>query len=274
LALRGWAAVGAALLGTVWAGPVLAQSELMEWQYSAGVPLMPRFAPEIPTWQFTVGPAVLMRPSFPGSGRYVLQPGASIDVRYKDLAYFSTGEGLGLNLASQKSYRAGVAVTYDLGRDQDDDSRLNGMRDIDPAPEVKLYADIVAFPVVFRASVKKAVGGHRGIVGDLGAYMPVAGNKQFFVFIGPAVTFADARYMRTYFGVGSTQSQRSGYRQYRPGGGIRSTGIGLNANWNITDHWMVDTSAAAERLLGGAASSPLTRQNWNFALALNVSYRF
>lgn len=270
-------ACGAALavLATVGFGAAArAESGLMEWQYSAGVALMKKMAPEIPQWQALVGPAVLFHPSFPGSGRTAVQPGITLDIRYRDRAFLSSGEGLGINLVSTDTVRAGVAVNIELGRDQDDDDRLHGMGDLKPTPEFKAFADYVMFPLVLRGAVRKAPFGHKGLLADASLYLPVAGSETYFVFVGPSVTIADRRYMARTFGVSAAQSARSGYRPYDPGAGLRSAGFGINAVWNVTEHWMLESSGSAEVLLGDAFASPLTRQRAGLSVALDVAYRF
>ena len=270
----GCAALAAMSTLVVGAAGARAESGLMEWQYSAGVALMKKMAPEIPHWQALVGPAALFHPSFPGSGRTVVQPGITLDIRYRDRAFLSSGEGLGVNLVSTDHFRAGVSVNIELGRDQDDDDRLRGMGDLKPTPEFKAFADYVLFPLVLRGAVRKAPFGHKGLLADASLYLPVAGSEKFFVFVGPSVTISDNRYMERTFGVNPAQSVRSGYRPYDPGTGLRSAGFGVNAVWNMTEHWMLESSGAAEILLGDAYASPLTRQRAGFSVALDVAYRF
>lgn len=272
---RAWCRALVALTVAMFGGAgASAESGLMEWQYSAGVALMKRMAPQIPAWQALAGPAVLFHPSFPGSGRTVLQPGITLDIRYRDRAFLSTGEGLGINLFSGENFRAGVSVNIELGRDQDDDGRLRGMGDLKPTPEFKAFADYLIFPLVLRGAVRKAPSGHKGLLADVSLSMPVAGSEEFFVFVGPSVTIADNRYMERTFGVSATQSARSSYRPFDLGAGLRSAGFGINAAWNVTEHWTLHSSGAAEILLGDSHASPLTRQRAGFSVALDVAYRF
>lgn len=249
-------------------------SPLMEWQYSAGVPLMVRFLEPLPKWQVTLGPAFEIRPDYEGASTYRVDPGATIDLRYRDLLFASTGEGIGVNVFSSRLYRAGVAIAYDLGRDDHDSDRLRGLGDIGWAPEPKLFGELVLFPVVLRADIRRAIGGHDGWIGDLGAYMPIAGSKEFVVFVGPSVTFADETYMRHYFGISRDQSQRSGLPTYHAGAGLKQAGFGASADWFFTDHWFLGGDVAAERLLGDAADSPITQDKWQLSLSFTLSYRF
>lgn len=250
-----------------WQTPATAQtpSPLAEWQYAAGIALIPLFVDEPPKWQVELGLGSSMTPRYEGSDQYDPQLGPVISVRYRDIAFFSLGEGLGVNLFSGKGYRAGAALAYDVGRREIKYPPLRGMGNINPAPELKLFAEYVIFPVVLRSNVRRAVGGHDGWIGDVSAYMPVAGSKKFFVFVGPSATFADAQHTQSYFGVTPQQAARSGYPVYTAQGGLKSAKFGVSATWFFTEDWFVQALGAGERLYGDAADSPIiqTRRQFN-----------
>ena len=249
-------------------------SPMAEWQYSAGVPLRSMFEDTVPDWQYEFGMAGNLQPLYPGAGKYRLQPGPDIDVRYKDLAFFSTGEGLGVNLFHDKTYRVGVALGVDTGRSADSATRLRGAGDIGYAPVPKLFAEYVIFPVVLRADVRRALGGVDGWAGDLAAYMPVWGTKSFFIFAGPSVTFVDDTYNRHEFGISATQHLRSGLPRYDATGGLESAGLGLNLTWIVAEHWLVEGGLSAQRLLDGAAHSPLVQERLQYDANFTVGYTF
>jgi outer membrane scaffolding protein for murein synthesis (MipA/OmpV family) len=101
--VRAFAAL--ALLAAGGAARAQTPSALAEWQFSGGVPLRAMFMPELPTWDYDIGAAFIEQPKYEGSRKYVTQPGPTIDVRYKDVAFVSTGEGLGWNIFHGKTYR-------------------------------------------------------------------------------------------------------------------------------------------------------------------------
>jgi outer membrane scaffolding protein for murein synthesis (MipA/OmpV family) len=249
-------------------------SPLAEWQYSAGRVLEPYFVDTPPRWERMAGAVVEAQPDYEGAHRFRLQPGLVAEVRYKDLAFASTAEGIGVNLLRHKGRRAGVAITYDIGRDADQDDALSGMGDLKPAAEGKLFAEVVFFPVVLRADARKSFGGGGGWTGDLSAYLPVAGNAKYFVMVGPSVTLADSTSMRRSFGVDAGQSVRSGHAEYVPGGGLRDTRFGADASWFFGKRWMIDATGAAQWLLGDASESPLVERTQQYVLALSLTYRW
>lgn len=254
-------------------------SPLQEWQYSSGIVLRQMFEPKVPTWQTTLGASVSWQPLYDGAKPYRVMPGPAIDIRYKDWAFASVGSGIGVNLLHGSNYRAGIAVTYDMGRRVSDyPSHLSGLGNIAPAPVIKLfvsYAISKSFPLVLRADVRRVIGGANGWVGDLGMYMPLPGSsKTLVMFAGPSVTFAGGDYMQTEFGVDPIQALRSGYRPYNARAGLKAAGFGLSATWFITKHWLLNGNAAVSRLLGSAADSPITQERTQETVNLTFAYMF
>lgn len=254
-------------------------SPLAQWQYSAGITLEQMFMPQLPTWQILVGPSVSFQPRYDGASSYHALFGPIVDIRYRDRFFLSTGEGLGVNVLKGPNWRAGIAVSYDLGRRAaDDQDHLHGMDNINPAPSMHLFGEYVVsktFPLVLRADVRRSVGGDNGWIGDLGAYMPMPGSTEKFTwFAGPTVTFADSRYMNSWFGVSAAESARSGLREYHASAGVKSFGLGVAANWMPSEHWLVTGNAAYQQLVGSAADSPIVQRRAAGVIDLSVEYQF
>jgi outer membrane scaffolding protein for murein synthesis (MipA/OmpV family) len=254
-------------------------SPLGEWQYSAGIAVQKMFQPNIPDWQVRLGAAASFQPRYEGSDRYHVVAGPSIDVRYKDLFFLSSGEGFGVNFAQGQNWRVSLAAVYDLGRrEQDDRQELNGLGNINVAPGLKLAGEYVVskdFPLVLRADIRRYFGGSNGWTGDLGAYMPMPGSsKSFFWFAGPNVTLADSTYMNSWFGVNQNQAARSQYSQYHASAGFKSVGFGISAVWLFNKHWFATADGAFQQLVGSAANSPITRSRANGVADISINYRF
>ncbi|WP_338926839.1 MipA/OmpV family protein [Mycetohabitans endofungorum] len=266
---------------TIYTAPTQAQtpSPLGEWQYSAGVPLQKLYMSSIPEWQARIGIGSTFAPRYEGENRYRPLVGPSVDVRYRDLAFLSTGEGIGVNVLRGPNWRVSVAAAYDLGRRaHDDPSRLAGLDNINPAPEMKIAAEYViskAFPLTVRGVATRSFGGSNGWTFDLGAYMPLPGSSEkFYWFAGPSATFADSKYMNSWLGVTADQAVRSGYRRYDASAGLKSAGFGITMVYFVNKHWFVSADGAFKRMLGSAADSPLTRSRLNGACDVSINYQF
>ncbi|MES2488700.1 MAG: MipA/OmpV family protein [Pseudomonadota bacterium] len=249
-------------------------SPLPEWTYSAGELMRTSMSPTIPEWSVFGGASIAFGPRYDGSDEQHVMGGPTISIRYRDIAFASTGEGIGVNLLRDKNYRAGVAMTFDLGRRAVDADDTNGLGNVNIAPEIKFFGEYLFFPVVLRVDARRGLGGHNGWIADVSAYMPVYGKKTFFVFIGPSVTLADDEYMSRYFGVTPAQSASSGYPTYTAHAGLKSVNAGGSVTWLVTDHWVINVLAGGQRLLSDAADSPLTLDRLQFATTFTVGYQF
>lgn len=246
---------------------------LANWQYSSGEVLESLRGP-LPDWRITLGVGAEVQPDFPGARRYEFRPSGILDIRYRDIAFLSDGEGFGVNLLHGKGFRAGIAVSYDLGRDTHDDPRVQHLRNISPAPEPKLFAQYFLLPFVLTADLRKGIGGHEGVIGDLGAYVPLPVADRTFLFLGPSLTLASGRYMQSYFGVSPAEAAASGLRPFAAQGGLQNVTLGATLVRLLGDHWLLAGEGAAERFLGDAAASPVPETRAQFVFALNIGYRF
>jgi len=254
-------------------------SPLQEWQYSSGVVLQKMFENDVPQWQVVLGGAVQTSPLYEGAQRNRVQGGPVINVRYRDLAFLSSGEGLGFNFLRGDNYRAGIAVGFDLGRKvADDEAHLHGLGDLSPAPTIKLFASYAvskSVPIVLRASVRQILGGADGLVADFATYVPLPGSsKTLIMFAGPSVTLINREYARHVFGVSPVQAAASDYGAYRAHAGLDAVGFGFSATRFVSTHWLINVEVAANRLFGSAQVSPITQSSVQGVMVLSTAYEW
>jgi outer membrane scaffolding protein for murein synthesis (MipA/OmpV family) len=272
-----WLALVACCCGTHVA---LAQtpSPLEEWQYPGGIILANLFEPQLPEWREIAGVAASVGPLYDGSHAYRGSGGPVINIRYRDIAFVSDGEGIGVNLIHAKHFRAGVAVGYDLGRRTSTDYHLHGLPDINPAAVPKAFAEWAIsrhFPLILRADIRRMVRAGDGYVGDAEAYMPLPGSsRRFVMFAGASYTFADQRHMQETFGITPQEAESSGLPAFMAHGGSNAKGAGFSATLFITDHWLMNMDAAVNRLLGSASESPITERHFQRTLDLATAYQW
>jgi outer membrane scaffolding protein for murein synthesis (MipA/OmpV family) len=279
---RVWRRLGIlAVLLLAWGTPAAwaqTPSPLQEWQYSGGIILARLFQPDLPRWRTIIGVGTDVEPVYDGAHAYRLSGGPVIDIHFKDVAFFSTGEGLGYNVLHGDHYQVGVGLTYDLGRrDEDDLTNLHGMGDIPAAPVGKVYGSWVLsrkFPLILRVAARQFIGGAQGAVGDAGVYLPLPGSSERFVmFAGPSVTVATHHYMQELYGVTPQQSLASGHPVYDiDHSGTTNAGVGFSATKFLGTHWLLNLDLALSQIRGAPAHSPLVEERTQRAIALSFSY--
>jgi len=255
-------------------------SPLQEWQYSGGIILARLFEPDLPRFRTILGLAAEVQPVYDGSRAYRLQGGPVINIHYRDIAFISTGEGLGYNLLRGDHYQLGIGVTYDLGRKEKDDlTNLHGMGNIGAAPVGKIFGTWVLsrhFPMILRVDARQFAGGAQGAVGDASVYLPLPGSSHTFVmFAGPSITLATHHYLQTLYGVTPAQSLLSGHPVYEiPRDGTSAAGVGFSASKFLTEHWILNLDTAINQIRGNASRSPLVERRTQRILALSIDYQW
>lgn len=276
----------AALFGVVGAAVCLddahSQAPIAYWQFSAGQ-VLAHYGKDAPKWRIIIGPSAVYQPEYEGSDNFELKPGVALNIRYRGRLFLSGGEGIGYDVFRSRNYRAGVAVSYDLGRNDDVDG-LYGLGGIHPAMQVKLYGEYVfrpklksrELPVILSLDLRRTIRSYGGITGNIGVYSPVAGSKEerYFVFLGGGASFVDDKTVDAFFGVTALQAAASGLPPFDPEWGVKAASAGMNAGWVFTDNWVASFAISGKRLLSHASRSPIVQEEWQFFSSVSLGYLF
>jgi len=152
-------------------------------------------------------------------------------------------------------------------------------------PEVGFTVEIGGFvqyaltPAVrLRGEVRKGIGGHRGLIANVGADYVARGGDDWLFSVGPRVTLANDRFNSAYFDVTPDAAARSGLPVYDAGGGLQAVGVTAGYIKQFTPRWGVYGYAKYDRLAGDAADSPVvarygSRNQLSGVVALTYSFR-
>jgi len=70
------------------------------------------------------------------------------------------------------------------------------------------------------------------------------------------------------------QAARSQFSTYHAKAGMKDASIGLNVKYSISKNWFVTGDGRVKKLLGAAASSPISATNINASFVTLVGYHF
>ena len=233
-----------------------------------------------PAIGFTLRGGVAAKPSYSGSDDVEVGPDLGAELNYLRLGGFTFGnpdplfrpEGLGVT----GSFR------YVPGRDDDDDSELEGLDDVDASLELGAGLRYATDDYEVFGNVRYGVIGHEAWVGELGADLFARPTDRLTLRAGPRAFFGDDDYADTYYGVSSSESAASiaaarpdgSFAEYDPSGGLISTGVELGAGYRINENWGVDASLRYDRLRGDAADSPIVQRDEQVSASIGVTRRF
>ena len=225
-------------------------------------------------WSITIGGGVLSAPSYPGAASIHVTPVPYFDVQYRHTVFFSAVSGLGVNAVATGNLHLGVAVQPNLGRAASSGDRLRGLGDVSAGADLKLFGMYSLGPVTLLADVSRELGAGNGVMVDGGVTSTFSVGRHLIVSTTATLRWANARYMRAYFGVpGNESGEASRVASYSAGGGLRDAALSLFAVVPIDDRWSVQTLVRAELLLGDAAASPLTESRVQPMLGGLLAYR-
>ena len=152
------------------------------------------------------------------------------------------------------------------------------MGNVRAAAEAGAFVEKAAGPAGswrIRAEVRKGMGGHEGVVGDVSISHRMRMGRTI-LSVGPRTTLATRQFMQTYFGVSADQSRRTGLALYSAEGGVLSYGVGGSVVRPIGKRSAMTLFAGYDRLGGPAGSSPLIEdrgQRAQFTIGLGYGFR-
>ncbi|PSH70818.1 scaffolding protein [Phyllobacterium brassicacearum] len=231
-------------------------------------------------WYLTLGAKGFVAPRYEGATEYLLRaaPVISLGRAGRSVRFSSLNDNASIGFVDTGVFRAGLTGKLITGRDDGDSDDLKGLNDVDWGFELGGFAEFYPTDNIRgRVEVRRGIGAHDGVVADVSVDAFKDLTETVRVSAGPRATFATEEYFQEYYGVNATESAASGLKQYSPGGGLKSLGIGGQITWQTTDK--VTTSAYAEynRLMGPAADSSLVKERGSANQAtfgLQATYRF
>lgn len=213
-------------------------------------------------WGLRLGAGVESEPTFQGSdsSEANIDPFVVAQWHGEWGRLFLSGAGLGYSRVFNDRFGLLLNLEAEDARAEDDDSRLRGLGDQKEELELEIVGRYYSGPWHVGASIAPATG-DKGLVWFFGGGRTWRPTDALFVTINADLSGSSASNQRTDFGISAQQAANSefGYSEYRPGGGLKSFGLELTADYKLSDRWFVYAELGYERLLGDVADSPLVK---------------
>ena len=231
-------------------------------------------------WVATVGGRVTSSPPYEGAAKYRVRASPTLAIRAADRPYrFSPSDGgASIALIDTDHFSAGPIVRFRYKREAI--QKLAGLREIKWAAEPGGFVEV--WPTQWlrgRAELRHGVGGHHGVVAELGGDLIYTGAGRWDVSIGPRLGWGDQKYLRRYFGVNAAEAAASPLvaRPYEPTAGRRYTGVEVASAYHLTPAWAVKGAVGYRSLADKAAASPVVQvagKSSQILASVGVSYSF
>jgi MipA family protein len=221
-----------------------------------------------------VGALGMYAPSYEGSDQHKFAPFPMIDLTWNERVFLTSRDGVGAYAISTENFKLGGALNYSFGRDEDDVD-LNGIGGVDDGAVLAMVAKFNYGPFFMGSNLShQMTGDDTGflLTVSAGSAIPVTDDLMFMATA--SLQAADNAYMDSYFGVSNAEALIGGVNAYEPGAGLKSVGLSVGANYNVTGNWNVVALGSYTRLIGDAADSPYTKEENQFTAGAGVVYRF
>jgi len=208
-----------------------------------------------------VGLGAQLQPEFYGSDKTELGPLWDLDFAKGDneFRFEAPDDGFDIAVISNDRFAAGPVANFQPGRKNSDVGANVGK----VKSTIEAGAFVQAYPVKafrVRGELRKGIGGHKGLVGDIGADYVARDGDNYVFSIGPRLLFSDAKFQRAFFGVTPAAALATGLPAYRPDGGMHAVAATSGLSYQFNKDFGMFGFARYERLVGDAGKSPIVRR--------------
>ncbi len=157
-------------------------------------------------------------------------------------------------------FRIKPAFRITDGRDPLEHPELLGTYELPPSIELGIGAVYLQRKFQIYAEARYGLFGHETWVGEIGGDYYMYPNDSLKLWIGPRFTLGTNGYVDKWYGIDALEAQFSPFPVYDPSPGLVRAGIEMGATYDIHHKWDFEAALTYERLVGGAADSPIVRQ--------------
>lgn len=180
-------------------------------------------------------------------------------------------------LIQYQGFEFGPTAGWRSGRQEKDSDRLAGLGDVDGGLVIGAYAGYrVGSVMPFLTYNYQVTGSDTGGVLRFGAETSHALTSWLRVTAVAGSTFADGRYMDSFFGVSAAQAAASKAKLgvYDAEAGIKDVYLSLTGDIRLSPAWSIKLAGQYKHLTGDAGDSPITETREQFQGLVGISYKF
>jgi MipA family protein len=224
-------------------------------------------------WSLIVGAGGIYRPEYEGSDELALSPVPVVLFTYGEWLKIDP-RGISVRALEHNGFSLSGKIGYEMGRDEDDADRLNGLGDIDSAATVGARAAYTWSGVELYAELDQTIDGSESLIGAFGLEYSAPITDRLILGAGAEAIVANESHMQAYFGVNAAQSANSGLPEYDAEAGLKRVNIKATATYLLTQNWLMRGEVGLGILTGDAADSPVVEEKLQPTASVFVGYKF
>lgn len=225
-----------------------------------------------------LGLGVQTEPEYIGADKNEFGPLVDVTIARhgEPFRYKSPDDSFGIAVLNTNGFSFGPSANYQPGRKNKDVGadvgKVGGTIEVGGFAQYMMPSD-----TRIRLEVRKGLGGHDGIVAQLGADQFWRDGDKWQFSIGPRVIFGDNKYMDSWFEVDPDAVIATPLPLYDPDSGLKGVALATGMYYDIGGGFGLFGYGRAERLVGDAAKSPIVKEYGSksqLSAGLGVSYTF
>jgi outer membrane protein len=226
-----------------------------------------------------IGMGAGLTPDYEGSADFRLYPIFQARFNWADGRYINLlGPVIRADLVPSATFGFGPMLRYRPERGSVDDEKTRLLDKVDAATEAGVFGTYALGRFFLYAALNRDTGdAHDGFLADVSVGYRVKIERHVRMVFLAIGTWADDKYMDTYFSVDADNAEKSDLAEFKAGSGIKDIGMVVALKYNINWHWGITGTWKYTRLLGDAADSPIVNQRGNrnqFINGLVINYNF
>lgn len=242
------------------------------------IPSAPALAEDGAGTRIRVGLGAQTRPEYIGADKNNIMPLVDFSMKKgnEQFDFEAPDDNFDIALYKSNGFSIGPVAAYQSGR-----KRKDVGADVD---KVKGTIEVGGFAQYelgtgtrLRLEVRQGLGGHKGLVGQLGADQVWRDGDKWQFSLGPRVLFGSGKFMDSFFGVDDDVALLTGLDEFEPDAGIYSVGATSGMYYSFGGAFGMFGYGRIERLVGDAADSPIVREfgsKTQLSAGLGLTYTF
>jgi len=236
---------------------------------------------DVSPWSIELQLGYEIEPAYTGSDVYVTEPGFNFEVTYSTDAGHEFFVGLGeigarWELGDDRLLE--TLLEYEPGRDNEDDSALDGFPEMPDTVEFQVGYEQEIGPFTAEAIVQYDIQNRgKGTVGFIGLGYRNQINSRLGWQLQSDMSFADAEHMAIEVGISENTAQQTGYAAYSPESGYKGVTVAMGLEYAITQQLSLRSEIAVEHYGAIMADSPLIKDEGtptNYEAIVGFQYEF
>lgn len=158
------------------------------------------------------------------------------------------------------------------GRDPTQYPELAGTFYVFPSLEVGMGVGYTRRRYAVYADARYGLFGHESWDGEVGGHYRMYPTDALELWIGPRFYFGTNSYADKWYGVTAQEAAYSGLPAFDPSPGLLRVGVEFGANLDIHEKWDFEAAFTYDKLVNGAANSPITALGSEEQLAGRIGF--